>query len=117
MQGICLGSTHHRLCRALEDPLQQVVVVGTCARIQRASLSRTQSEDDRITIPSPQYDQNCRLVRKRWGVTTTGKSCATRVGPRPGMVLSVFAMGCLFASAISSACASSRIFPTASYCA
>jgi len=63
-------------------------VIGSRARTHWPS-TRTQSADERVTIPKPQYDQNWRLVRNRCGVMTIGSICATRIGPSPGKVARV----------------------------
>src|SRR5205814_8319772 len=83
------------------------------SRLQAAS--RTQSDEERITMPSPQYDQNCRLVRNRCGVTTTGTSCAARIGPIAGHVASCLVIACRRASVRSSFSARLRISWSASY--
>jgi hypothetical protein len=69
---------------------------------------RTQSDDVRITTPSPQHAQNLPRLWNRYGVTTTGSSSAVRTGPRPGHVRNRCHSRCLRASASSDFRASRR---------
>lgn len=50
-------------------------------------------DDDRITIPSPEYDHSCRDERERCGVITTGTDNARRIGPNPGQVSKILLIG------------------------
>ena len=86
-------------------------------RCQVPAVSRIQSADERITMPRPQYDQNCRAVRNRCGVTTMGSKRAARIAPMPGHVARILLAGCSRASATSSFSARLRTSSTTSYSA
>ena len=73
-------------------------VCGTSARTQLPRSVRTQSEELRMTMPIPAYAQNDRLLANRYGVTTIGNICATRIAPIPGHVFSRRKIACLRAS-------------------
>ena len=85
----------NRLCWR-ESPL----VWGIRPLTQSPSAAWIQSEVDRVTMPRPQYFQNCRFVRKRCGGAadklrvTMGTSRAARIGPKPGAVSKIRTMGC-----------------------
>lgn len=44
-------------------------------------------------MPRPEYDQSCRAVRNRFGVTTTGSAGAVRMGLKPGHVSKILLIG------------------------
>ncbi len=90
----------HRRCRALEHVLERPIET----TIEPSSLGRfgshpavafffTQSAEECITIPKSEYDQSCRDVRNRFGVTTTGIDNAARIGPKPVHVSKVLLIG------------------------